>query len=63
MRRVVKNHRVQVSLNATDAADLGRLVKIETQRRGELIGEATLLRELAMPRVRELLGDADRRVA
>lgn len=55
MRAVVKKHQVQVRLSDQDAADLGRAAKQETKRRGELVGEATLLRELAMPRVREIL--------
>ena len=58
VKALVKKHKIQVSLNSEDAEALQRLTKLETQRRRELVGEATLLRELAMPRVRELLAQA-----
>lgn len=58
MKALVKKHAVQVRLSDQDAADLARAARLETRKRGELIGEATLLREFAMPRVREVLAAA-----
>ena len=50
-----KRHDVLVALNDRDLADLDRAVVIEAEVRGEVIGRATLLREFAMPRVREIV--------
>lgn len=63
MRALVKKHKVQVSLNGEDAEILGRLVRIETKRRRETVGEATILRELAMPIVRERVAAAEQAAA
>lgn len=60
MKALVKKHKVQVSLNAEDAEALARAARLETGRRREQVGEATLLRELAMPRIRELLQQAQK---
>ena len=58
MKALVKTRKVQVSLNAEDAEALRRAARLETARRRELVGEATLLREFAMPRIRELVAVA-----
>lgn len=58
MRRPVKNKTLMVRLRGQDMADVERAAKLETQRRGEIVGESTLLRELAMPRVREIVAAA-----
>jgi hypothetical protein len=63
MRALVKKHAVQVRLSDRDAADLAKAARVETKRRGEIVGDATLLRELAMPRVRELLTEAEKAAA
>ena len=55
MKAVVKDHKVQVSLNEQDAADLARLVRLETKLQREKQFEARLLREFAMPLVRARL--------
>lgn len=55
MKSLVKKQRLLVRLTEQDAADLERAARLESRRRGELVGESTLLRELAMPRVREVL--------
>jgi hypothetical protein len=55
MKSLVKKAEFKVKLNREDAADLRRLMELESQRRREIVGGGTLLRELAMPRVRELL--------
>lgn len=58
MRHLVKTKELKVRLTAQEASDLERAARIEGRRRGELVGESTLLRELAMPRVRKLLAEA-----
>lgn len=63
MRRLVKKKELKLRLTTQDAADLEKAARLESQRRGEIVGESTLLRELAMPRVRELLADAQQAVA
>jgi hypothetical protein len=57
MKRLVKKKELKLRLTAQDAADLEKAARIESRRRGEIVGESTLLRELGMPRVRELLAD------
>jgi electron transfer flavoprotein alpha/beta subunit len=59
MRRLVKTKELKLRLNPEDAAAVERAARLESQRRREIVGESTLLRELAMPRVRELLAAAD----
>jgi hypothetical protein len=58
MRRLVKNKELKIRLSSQDAADLEKAARMESRRRGEIVGDSTLLRELAMPRVRELLAAA-----
>lgn len=58
MRHLVKTKELKIRLTSQEAADLERAARIESRRRGEIVGESTLLRELAMPRVRKLLADA-----
>lgn len=55
MRQLVKKHQVHVRLSPQEAAHLERAAHLESKRRGEIVGAATLLRELAMPRVREIV--------
>lgn len=57
MKSLVKDKPVNVLLNDEDDRLLGRAAIVESRRRGEKVGKATLLRELAMPRIRELLAD------
>lgn len=54
MKSLVKKHDVMVALNDQDHADLSRAAKRESIQRGRKVGRAELLREFAMPRVREL---------
>ena len=58
MKSLVKKRVANVRLSQQQAVDLERAAKLESARRGEIIGESTLLRELAMPRVREILQGA-----
>lgn len=56
MKGLVKQHPVKVLLDGQDERDLARAVKLERERRKDAtVGAGTLLRELAMPRIRELL--------
>ncbi len=57
MKRLVKTKELKLRLSSQDAADLQKAARIESRRRGEIVGESTLLRELGMPRVRELLAE------
>ena len=52
---LAKTRTVGVRLSEQDFADLTKAAEQESQRRRELVHEAVLLRELALPRVRELL--------
>jgi hypothetical protein len=63
MKRLVKKKRLLVRLSPQDAADVDRAARLESRRRGEVVGESTLLRELAMPKVRELLATAGQEAA
>lgn len=63
MRSLIKKNRLVIRLTAVDAVDLGRAARLESKRRGEVVGESTLLRELAMPKVRELLASASQEAA
>ena len=55
MKRLVKTKELKLRLSPQDAADLEKAARMESKRRGEIVGDSTLLRELAMPLVRELL--------
>jgi hypothetical protein len=50
-----KGNDVFVSLSDRDSADLDAAVEIEAEARGERVYRAGLLRELAMPHVREIV--------
>lgn len=63
MRRLVKSKELKMRLTPQDAADLERAAKVESRKRGELVGESTLLRELAMPHVRQIVADAEQAAA
>jgi len=54
-KSLVKKKVLMVRLNPEDAQALERAAQLESERRREIVGESTLLREFAMPRVRELL--------
>jgi hypothetical protein len=55
VKSLVKKQRIAIRLSRQEAADLEQAAKLESQRRGEIVGEGTLMRELAMPLVRERL--------
>lgn len=55
MRSLVKKRPLFIRLTSQEAADVERAARIESRRRGELVGRSTLVRELAMPRVREIV--------
>jgi len=58
MARHVKKNEFKVSLDDADAAALRELTRLERDlRRDPELGAATLLREYAMPRVRERLAE------
>lgn len=64
MKSLVKGIPVQVGLSEEEARDLDRLVAIQRRdRKTATIGRATVLRELGMDRVRELLAGAQRAAA
>lgn len=50
-----KNATVGVRLTDDEAALVARAAELETARRGELVQGGPLLRELAIPRVREIV--------
>jgi len=55
VKRLVKKNSLFVRLNDQDAADVKKAAAIESRRRGEIVGEATLVRELAMPLIRDIV--------
>jgi hypothetical protein len=59
MKSLVKTQRLVIRLSRREALDVVRAAEGESRRRGELVGAATLMRELAMPHVRELLAATD----
>lgn len=62
MPRSVKRD-LKIRLRAKDRAVLERAARIESDRRGAQIGASTLLREIAMPRVREIAASEEAAVA
>jgi hypothetical protein len=57
MKRLLKDNPVQVLLSDEEDRALAKAVEIEAKRRKDVrFGKGTLLRELAMPRVLELIG-------
>jgi hypothetical protein len=59
MKTLVKSKKYHVRVTGQEAEDLEKAVRLERRRRGDAtVGAATLLRELAMPKVRELLAQA-----
>lgn len=58
MKRSVKPRDLKIRLRRKDRNVLEKAARIETARRGIEVGESTLLRELAMPRVREIVEQA-----
>lgn len=63
MPSVFKEKRLTVRFSALELADLKRAARIETKLRQERVEESTLVRELAMPRIREILAEADKKAA
>lgn len=64
MKTLIKKKPHQVLLDDQDSRDLARLVDIERRARRDMtVGGGTLLRELAMPAVREKLAAHDRAAA
>ena len=58
MRTLVKTRKYHVRVTDREAEDLEKAARLERRRRGDpTVGGATLLREFAMPRVRELLAE------
>jgi len=56
VKALVKTRKYHVRITGQEADDLEKAVRLERRRRGDpTVGGATLLRELAMPRVREIL--------
>lgn len=55
VKALIKDKGVQVLLNSTELRDLDRAVALERKRRETVrVSRGGLLRELAMPRIREL---------
>lgn len=64
MKSLVKAKPVQIMLSDEERRDLDRLVALrKRQEKDATIGRATVVRELAMPRVRELLAAAEKAAA
>lgn len=59
MRSLVKKEILGVRLGKAERAELERAAKLASQKRGEIVWPSTLLREIGMQRVRELLAEAD----
>lgn len=56
MKALVKTRTYHVRVTGQEAADLEKAVRLERRRRGDpTVGGGTLLREFAMPRVREVI--------
>lgn len=56
VKSFVKETKVQVGLNEQDTKDLDKAVLMEQRRRKDPnVGRATILRESAMPRIREII--------
>lgn len=56
VKSFVKETKVQVGLNEQDTRDLDKAVLMEQRRlKDSNVGRATLLREFAMPKIRELI--------
>lgn len=56
MRSLVKRTAVRVRLTDAETRDLKTAAQKESERRGEIVGNSTLLRELAMTEVRKIVG-------
>jgi len=63
MRSLVKKARITVRLSSEQARKLSEAAQRESRRRGELVDESTLLRELGMAAVEQLLATQTPRVA
>lgn len=54
---LAKGRTIGVRLNEQDDKDLTDCAQLETEARAEIVHEATLLRDLGMPKVRERLAE------
>jgi len=54
---LAKETTIGVRLTDQDEADLTECARLESEFRGEIVHEASLFRELGMPRVRERLAE------
>lgn len=58
MKSLVKKRRLLIRLTQEDADALEKAARWVSRQRRQIVGESTLLREIAMPRVREIIKDA-----
>jgi len=64
VKSLVKAIPVQVMLSEEERRDLDRVVDLrKRQNKDARIGRGTVLRELALAQVREILAESDRKVA
>ena len=63
MKSLNKIARVTVRLTEVQHEKLVRAARLVGRDRAERVDESSLLRELAMPKVDDLLADLDRRIA
>lgn len=54
---LAKGRTIGVRLNEKDEKDLTDCARLDGEARGELVHEATLLRDLGMPKIRERLAE------
>lgn len=60
---LLKKHGLMLRLSDQERGEVKRAAEIETQRRGEIVAEAVLAREILMPRVREIVATAEKAAA
>jgi hypothetical protein len=53
-----KKHAVMIRLSNRDWADVVRAATLESQGRGAIVSESALIRECALPRIREIVAAA-----
>jgi hypothetical protein len=64
VKGLVKTRKYHVRVTGQEAEDLERAARIERRRRGDpTVGGATLLRELSMPHVREIVAAGEKTAA
>jgi uncharacterized protein (DUF1778 family) len=57
---LLKKHGLMLRLSDQEREEVRRAAHLETQRRGEIVPEAVLAREILMPAVRQILADAEK---